>query len=80
MRYGPDYYAARQMQTVLSKAVCDGNTSPRDAALCTRSWIELERLKREMRGIPPLAAAKVGDMLDKMKRAKSAELDEPVEV
>ncbi|MEI8290943.1 MAG: hypothetical protein WCH99_15875 [Verrucomicrobiota bacterium] len=80
MRFGPDYYAAKQMQTVLSKAVCDGTTSPRDAALCTRSWIELERLKREMRGIPPLAAAKVGELLANLKRAKPAEIDEPVEV
>ena len=80
MRYGPTYYDAKALQTSILQAVRDEKTSARDLAQCTKAWIELERLKREMRGIPPLAAAKLGDMLDKMKRTKPAELDEPVEV
>jgi len=82
MRYGPDYYNARQMQTQILQAVLDGKTSARELPQLVRSWIDLERLKREMRGIPPLAAASVKELnalLDNMKRAKRA-LVEPVEV
>lgn len=77
MRFGPAYYDARQMQAVLVKTVCDGNTSARDAAHCTKAWIDLEKLKREMRGIPPLAPAKLNELLDHMKRARPAALAEP---
>jgi hypothetical protein len=80
MRFGPAYHDARQMQTKLFQVVCDDETSARDAAQCSRSWIELERLKREMRGIPPLAAAKLTELLDHMKKAKPAGHDEPVEL
>ena len=80
MRYGPTYYDAKALQTSLLKAINHEQTSARDLAQCTKAWIDLERLKREMRGIPPLAAAKVSEVLTKMKRAKAAELDEPVEI
>jgi len=80
MRYGPDYYNARQMQTKLLQAVCDEKTSPRDLAQCTKAWTELERLKREIRGIPPLAAAKVQDLLEHMKKAKPVREIEPMEI
>ena len=40
----------------------------------------MERLKREMRGIPPLAAVKVSELGAGMKRAKPAALREPVEL
>ena len=70
MRFGPAYYDARQMQAALFKTVCDGNTSARDAAQCTKAWIDLERLKREMRGIPPLAAAKLKELYEHMQRIK----------
>ncbi len=63
----PDYYNARKMQAILCKVVCDEKTPARDAAQCTRAWIELERLKREIRGLPPLAAASLADIV-KFKR------------
>ena len=72
MRFGPAYYDARQLQTVLFKTVCDEKTPARDVVQCTRGWIELERLKREMRGIPPLAPAKLKELFDHMKRARPA--------
>jgi hypothetical protein len=83
MRFGPDYFNARQMQTKLLQVVCDGKVPPRDAALCARAWIDLERLKREIRGIPPLAPASVKELnglLDNMKRAKRAAAFEPREL
>ena len=79
MRFGPDYYNAKQMQTALFKTVCDEKTPAREVAQCTRAWIDLERLKREMRGIPPLAGAKLGELSATMKRARPAALVEPVE-
>jgi len=73
MRFGPAYYNARQLQTVLFETVCDEKTPARDVAQCTRAWIDLERLKREMRGIPPLAPAKLHELLAAtMKRARPA--------
>ena len=80
MRFGPNYHNARQMQTKLFQVVCDEKTSARDAAQCARTWIDLERLKREIRGIPPLAAAKLNELGAGMKRARPAALREPVEI
>ena len=80
MRYGPTYYDAKALQTSLLQAIHDETTSARDRAQCTRTWIDLERLKREMRGIPPLAAAKLTELGAGMKRAKPAALKEPVEL
>lgn len=80
MRYGPTYYDANALQTSLLQAIHDEKTSARDVAHCTRSWIELERLKREMRGIPPLAPAKLNELAARIKRAKPAALTEPVEI
>lgn len=64
MRYGHDYHNARQMQVALVRAVCDEKTPARDVVQLTRSWIDLERLKREIRGIPPLAAASLKEIAD----------------
>ncbi len=64
MRFGPDYHNAKQMQTAIVKAVCDGNTPARDLVQLTRAWTDLERLKREIRGIPPLAAATLKEIAD----------------
>ena len=83
MRFGPAYYDARQMQAVLVKTVCEGKTSARDIAQCVGAWINLEKLKREMRGIPPLAAAKLKELkelFDREKRARRASLDVPTEL
>jgi hypothetical protein len=80
MRFGSAYYDAKALQTSLLQAIHDEKTSARDRAQCTRSWIELERLKREIRGIPPLAPAKWNEIAARLKRARPAELAEPVEV
>jgi hypothetical protein len=78
MRYGPDYTNARQMQAALVSAVCDGKTTARDLVQLTRSWIDLERLKREIRGIPPLAAATLKEIADyKLSLAKQIRATEP---
>jgi hypothetical protein len=80
MRFGPDYYNARQMQAVLVKTISDDKTPARDVAQCARAWIDLERLKREMRGIPPLAPAKLQEIAANMKRVRPTPICEPVEV
>jgi hypothetical protein len=64
MRFGYDYHNAKQMQTVVLKHICDEKTPARDVVQLTRSWIDLERLKREIRGIPPLAAASLKEIAD----------------
>jgi hypothetical protein len=80
MRFGPAYYDARKLQDALFETACDANTAPRDLAQCVRSWIEIERLKREMRGIPPLAATKASELLARVNRARPAAIGEPVEI
>lgn len=71
MRFGHDYHHAKQMQTALLKQVCDEKTPAKDVVQLTRSWIDLERLKREIRGIPPLAAATLKELADyKLSLAK----------
>lgn len=80
MRYGPDYSNARLMQAALVRAVCDEKTPPRDVVQLTRSWIDLERIKREIRGIPPLAAATLKELADyKLSLAKRVNAG-PVEI
>ena len=82
MRYSPAYYNAGQMQTQLLQAVCDGGTSARDRAQCARAWIDLERLRREIRGIPPLAVASIKELEESklgLKRARAA-LAAPIEL
>ena len=71
MRFGPAYYDARRLQVVLIEKVRDRSASVRDVALCVGAWINLEKLKREIRGIPPLAAAKLKELCDHMERVKS---------
>lgn len=52
---------------------------PREMAELMRTWIELEYLKREIRGIPRLKPAEVGATLSRAKRALMAP-QEPIEV
>lgn len=81
MRYGPTHYNAKQLQVVLAETICDETASARDKAQSVRVWIELEHLKREMRGIPPLAPVTLKDLLAaKTKRARTAVLAEPEEL
>jgi hypothetical protein len=78
MRFGPAYHDARQMQTALFNMVCEEKTSARDVAQCTRAWIDLEKLKREIRGIPPLAPAKLRELLD-LKQPKRVAITDAIE-
>ena len=75
MRFGPDYHNAKQMQTALMKKVCDEKAPVRDVVQCVRAWRELEQLKREIRGIPPLAPATLKELADlklaQLKRIES---------
>ena len=83
MRYSPAYYDAGAVQTTVFKKVFDEKTSPREVVQCAETWMKLERFRREMRGIPPLATASLKEvkaLLDSMKRARPAALYEPVEV
>ena len=81
MRYGPTHYNAKQLQVILAETICDETASARDKAQSVRVWIELEHLKRLIRGIPPLAPVTLSELLVvKMKRARPAALGELVEV
>ena len=77
MRFGPAYYEAKQMQTVLFAIACKEKTPAREAVQCTRAWVELERFKREMRGIPPLAPHSLNEMPMKRLRGRVTALAEP---
>ena len=53
-------------------------SNAREKAELVRIWIELEHLKRELRGIPRLKPAEVGSLLKNAKRAMTSY--EPIEV
>jgi len=55
MKRGAAYRDASQMQAALVQKIGDSATSGLEAARSVRAWIQLERFKREMRGIPALA-------------------------
>jgi len=66
-------------------ARAEGNAEPpkieaRAKCELIRTWMELEVLKRELRGIPRLKAADVDSMLKKARRTIQKELAEPIEV
>jgi len=44
------------MQRIAIADIQDGETTPTQKAALMSAWEKLERLKREMRGIPPLKA------------------------
>ena len=76
-RHGNSHQTAHDLQKILIASINDPrNTEPR--ANLVSAWEKLERLKREMRGLPPLRAASVKEVLDSRqpKRLKNAE---PVE-
>lgn len=80
MRFGHAYYDARKVQAVLAKTISNEETPARDVVRCTDAWISLERLKREIRGIPPLERAKLHELTGHMKRTRRAANYEPVEI
>jgi hypothetical protein len=70
MRFGATYNKLKQMQDVLLRIICDEKTPARDMVRCVTAFISLEKFKREIRGIPPLAPASVKELLE-MKRERS---------
>jgi hypothetical protein len=63
----------------LQKAMIDaGLSDAKDRAACARVSVELEYLKREMRGLPRLAAVKF-DELTKRRAPKRIAAAEPIE-
>jgi hypothetical protein len=70
MRYSPAFYDAGKLQRACYQRACDEKASANNLTQCVRAWIDLERLKREIRGIPPLSPAKLTELFDHMKRTK----------
>jgi hypothetical protein len=61
-RYGTPYRDCVRLQKSLELKANDRKTEARDVVSCVKSWIELEHLKREMRGIPRLASASLKEI------------------
>ena len=76
---GTQHQVACELQNVLVARCKDDTTDGKAVALLARSWIALEQMKREIRGIPPLAPHKVSELL-RDARATAAPLAAPVEV
>ena len=70
--------SARVKPSDEAKANCIDD--PRQISELIRVWIDLEYLKREMRGIPRLKPAAVGELLRTAKRELAASTEEPTEV
>jgi hypothetical protein len=73
---------------LFQKLLIDKAQKPRarmyDIALALKHWVEAERLKREMRGLPPLAPHKVSELLKRKEKRISSrpqiiEIDPPKE-
>jgi hypothetical protein len=68
------------MQKALILEVTDKSVAAKEKALCARAWIDLERMKREIRGVPPLAPHKAHELMRRQKRIPSQTIDiEPSE-
>ena len=60
---GTQHQVACDLQNVLIARCKDDKTDAKAVSLLARVWIELEKLKREIRGIPPLAPHKLSELL-----------------
>jgi len=80
-QHGVQHQAACDLQKLLIHKASQPETTAQEAAVAIREWQSLERLKREMRGIPPLKAASVTETLS-LRKAKQFAIasHEPVEV
>lgn len=76
---GTQHQTACEWQGLLLTTANDCKTEARDKALLAREWINMERLKRELRGIPPLASHKLSELLRSAK-ADAAPRATPLEL
>ena len=58
------YRDAIRLQNVLMDKAGHAEDQGIGTAACVRAWVELERLKREMRGIPALAVHKLKEVYE----------------
>jgi hypothetical protein len=70
--YGAQHQTACELQTILVTRCKDGKTAGKDVSLLARVWVELERMKREMRGIPPLSGHKLNELLRDARAPRDA--------
>lgn len=80
-------HVGKQIQNTLIDNIGKPSQFSSAVAACARAWIDLERLKREMRGLPPLAPATLHELLAarrmKLKRITSkdiVEIGQPIEL
>jgi hypothetical protein len=68
-RYGTPYRDCIKLQKALAIKALDATTEARDANSSVKAWIELEYLKREIKGIPRLAPHSLKELMDTKQRA-----------
>ena len=78
-QHGIAYQTACDWQKLLIAKAQAVETDSQSASVLAREWQNLERLKREMRGIPPLRAASVSEALA-LRKPKRIASTEPTEV
>ncbi len=76
--HGSQHQAAANLQKTLINIINSEQCLEPRAPLIA-AWERLERLKREMRGIPPLRAASVREALDARKPKRLKPSTEPIE-
>src|SRR5512137_721014 len=69
-RFGPSYVAASRLQRVVLSRVMSEDCAAEIVPRLAEAWRELEVFKREIRGIPRLKAASVGELALPWKRAR----------
>lgn len=79
MRRSTGYYDLAKIQGIAVQRIQDPETTSADVARLMLSVEKIERLKREIRGIPPLAPVALREL--PMKRArKGLPAPEPIEI
>lgn len=61
MFYGAQYKFIHQLQQTIGALALSDEVKPKDRAACLSAVLAAEKLKREMRGLPPLKAVDVND-------------------
>lgn len=77
---GSQHQTANDIQKLLIASIKDAATDGKDKAQLARAWEALERLKREMRGIPPLKASDLIGTLKRLPNAQRAASASPLEI
>ena len=68
------------MQAALVEKVIDKATPSMDVAQLARTWMDLERFKREVRGVPALAPATLRELADHRVALARRISSDPVEI